>query len=348
MKKMKLILGSLKYFIFYFSICSLSVGQQNPLDANLQLDDPVQAFENIPINSRKIEIDLGRTEFPNSGHFQGIQSYYDSSLKKQICFISRDSELKAYFITAAFDPGTLSDGEIRHIQYLPSDGRQPPLRHAGGIQLIGDYLVVGVEDNQDKLRSEIQFWDVADPFATKQRTSLTVKRESTIPKDKTAGAVAVVKRAKDHLMLVANWGTKALDFYTSNRLPLINDSCKFFLNFRWTIAEAEKDLWKPDSNWGNYQSINLICDRDFNLFLLGFYTKDSCSELIDLFSIDLSKDPEYIIQKLSSKQILLGEDVHFQYSGGITIKSSTELSCYSTERKEGAKIIVNVSSWNGP
>ena len=53
----------------------------------------------------------------------------------------------------------------------------PPLRHAGGMQLAGDVLAVGLEDNQQKTRSEIQFWDVADPARLVQLAHLTLRRD---------------------------------------------------------------------------------------------------------------------------------------------------------------------------
>lgn len=328
--------------ILLFGADSLFADQRPPTDANPQLADPLRAFENIPVKARALTLRRGDTKFPDGGHFQGIQSYFDSSLNQQIYFVSRNSGAKGYFFTAAFDAGPRSTGEIRRLQYLPSDDRQPPLRHAGGMQLTGRYLVVGVEDNQIKRRSQIQFWDVSDPFAPKLRTPLTVLREGAIPKDKTAGAVGLVKRANDHLLVVANWDAKALDFYASNGRPLSDDACRFALIVRWNRDAANRREWKPDRNWGSYQSINLVSDRDANLFLLGFHTADG-KNVIDFFSIDPSNEPTTIIRKLSTKNMVLNGGAQFQYSGGISINASGELSCYASERDDDAEIILNVS-----
>jgi hypothetical protein len=322
---------------------SLLAAQSNSRDSNPQLDDPIRAFEAIPSDARKIAFGRGDAEFPNGGHFQGIQSYFDVPHNKQICFISHDSEVNAYFIVVAFDPGQQSVGAIRHLQYLPSDGHQPPLRHPGGMQLIGRYLVIGVEDNRDRHRSQVQFWDVSDAFHPQQRTSLTVFRESATPEDKTAGAVGIVKRACDHLLVVANWDARALDFYESNGLSLSDDACRFTFKIRWTSMDANRDLWEPDENWGRYQAVNLVCDRDFHIFLLGFNTASQGRDIIDLFSVDLSKPSEDIIRKLADKHMIFEGGVQFSYSGGIYIKSSSELSCYATERGDCGDIDVNVS-----
>jgi hypothetical protein len=321
---------------------SLCADQPHPTDANPQLADPLHAFENIPVKARGITLRRGDTKFPDGGHFQGIQSYFDSSLNQQIYFVSRNSGEKGFFFTAAFDAGPRSAGEIRRLQYLPSDDRQPPLRHAGGMQLTGRYLVVGVEDNQVKRRSQIQFWDVSDPFAPKLRTPLTVIREGATPKDKTAGAVGIVNRANDHLLVVANWDARALDFYASNGRPLSDDACRFALTVRWNRDTANRLAWKPDRNWGSYQSINLVSDRDTNLFMLGFHTADG-RNVIDFFSVDPSNESTTIIRKLSTKNMVLSRGAQFQYSGGISINASGELSCYATERDDDAKIILNVA-----
>ena len=320
---------------------SLLTAQSNSRDSNPKLDFPVRAFEAIPKDARRIVFRQGDTEFPIGGHFQGIQSYFDIALNKQICFLSHDSDEKAYFIAVEFDPDQQRVGVIRHFQYLPSDGNQPPLRHPGGMQLIGSYLVIGVEDNQDRCRSQIQFWDVSDPFHPQQRKGLTVPRESTTPEDKTAGAVGIVKRAHDHLLVVANWDAKALDFYESNGLPLGDETCRFTFKVRWTSMDANRDSWEPDENWGSYQAVNLICDRHFQIFLVGFDTAIPNRDIIDLFSVDLSKPPADIIRKIADKHMIFEGDVHFRYSGGIFIKSSTDLSCYATEA--GVRVETNVN-----
>ena len=321
----------------------LFADQAQLTNANPQLDDAVRAFEDIPRKARSIEFRRGDTSFPAGGHFQGIQAYFDPSLKKQVCFVSRNSGAKAYFITMVFDPDTLGTGAVRHLQYLPSDGRQPPLRHPGGMQRIGKYLVVGVEDNQGKRRSQIQFWDVSKPLDPKQRTSLTVIRESTMPKDQTAGAVGIVQRANDHLLVVANWDAQALDFYVSNGLPLGDDACRFSFRARWAVDAANRDSWTPNLNWGSYQCINLVSDGAGNVFLLGFHTSGRGENVIDLFSVNLSQMPPNIIRKVSTRQIALSGGVQFQYAAGIFVRSSTELACYATERHDHDVITVNVS-----
>ncbi len=325
-------------------VCPLLAADRIRLDANPQLDDPVHALARMPAIAREIKFQAGEdTVFPPGGHFQGIQAYYDKSLDKQICFVSRDSDAKGYFITVAFDRGPSGLGTVRHFQDLPSDARQPPLRHAGGMQLIGSFLVVGVEDNQDKRRSQVQFWDVSDPLSPRLRSPLAVVREGGTAKDQTAGAVGIVRRRDDHLLVVANWDAEALDFYKSNGRPLSDDECRFTFAARWSRDRAIKTGWEPDGNWGSYQSINLVCDREFNVFLLAFKTDGAGRDLIDLYAVDLSSDPPAMIRKLSNKQMFFQGGAHFRSAGGIHVESATEISCYATERSDHGVTSINVS-----
>ena len=64
------------------------------------------------------------------------------------------------------------------------------LRHAGGFQVLGDYLAVGVEEGEV---SEVVFYDLRDHsrpqrLHTLERTSAALHRDGDPP---TAGAVAV-------------------------------------------------------------------------------------------------------------------------------------------------------------
>ncbi len=315
---------------------------QGLTDANPRLDDVPGALANIPNRARAIVFRKGSTLFPEGGHFQGIQSVFDVRANKQICFVTRVSATVALLLTIEFPVGPESFGEIKHLHVLPSDGKLPPLRHPGGSQLIGNYLVVGVEDNQARLRSQVQFWDVSKPQALVQRKPLTVLRESVTPKEKTAGAVGIVKRDSDHLLVVANWDCESLDFYLSNGYPLSDDRCRFGLKARWSIDKARKDDWIPDRHWGSYQSISLVADRDSRIYLLGCLT-DTSKDYIDLYSIDLTAHPTRLIQKLARKQITLTGGAHFLYSGGIFVKSSRELVSYSTERNVHDQMTINVS-----
>jgi hypothetical protein len=77
--------------VFCFNADSVFADPPGTTDANLQLDDPVIAFEKIPEVFRTAAFLRGTAAFPNGGHFQGIQSYFDATQNRRICFLSHDS-----------------------------------------------------------------------------------------------------------------------------------------------------------------------------------------------------------------------------------------------------------------
>jgi hypothetical protein len=305
-------------------------------DANPPVDNPILALANLSQGGRSFAFEASAHALPDGGHLQGIQAFHDIDTDRHFCFLSHDSERVAYFVTVEFQYGsqrsrTDGEGQILQRQNLPSDGRLPSLRHAGGMQRIGDYLVIGVEDNQLKCRSQIQFWDISEPLEPRIRAPLTVTRESERAKSMTAGAVGIVKRQTDHLLIVANWDAEDLDFYTSNGLPLGDDGCRFEFKMRWSQKHAEKSAWVPDKDWGGYQALNLVADSESQIFILGFYTVGNNEDIIDIFSLDLARENSEVIRKVGSKRMQLASGAHFRYAGGIDIRSPKRLDCYASE-----------------
>ena len=76
----------------------------------------------------------------------------------------------------------------------------------------------------------------------------------------TAGAIAVVKRALDYLLIVGSWDSDTLDFYRSNGIALGESGCEFIYWQTWNRDDAVRDNW-CDEIWGNYQNLNLLHSR---------------------------------------------------------------------------------------
>ena len=305
-----------------------------------QMADIVRALEKIPTEMTLVSFDRGGIELARGGHLQGIQMRFDAAGNRHVAFLSHDSATVAYLVIVEFPADLSGDGRIVHVHVFPGDGRSPPLRHAGGIQLLGNLLVVGLEDNQQKTRSEIQFWNVAKPEQPVQLKHLTIRR-SGVPKDKTAGAVGIVKREKDHLLAVANWDSRAIDFYASNGKPLDDPNCRFELEVRWRAASAEKENWQPDKVYGKYQALNLIADAEQNLFLIGPHTA-SGKDFLDLFAIDMRAEPNRLLRKLKSKRIQLPLSNHFLYAGGVWI-TKDGLAILSSPRNFNTKTRISIA-----
>jgi hypothetical protein len=304
------------------------------------ISNVVSAWEAMPTDGKLMKFAPGAKPFARGGHFQGIQIALDAANDRHVAFLSHDSETVAYLVIVEFPSARPGDGRIIQVHEFPSDGQSPPLRHAGGIQLLGDILAVGLEDNQQKGRSEIQFWDVAKPTNLAQLKHLTIRRTGA-PKDKTAGGVGLVQRERDVLVAVANWDSRAIDFYASNGKPLADRDCRFEFSAGWRNEAADKSDWQGDQAFGTYQAVNLVADANRNLFLIGFDTNLAGQDFADLFAIDMGQSPGKLLRKLSHKPMKLAGANHFRYSGGIWIHQD-RLSILSTQRDFNSEVRINI------
>ncbi|MEX0677889.1 MAG: hypothetical protein WD063_12480 [Pirellulales bacterium] len=330
--------------LFVAGICamaaSLLVGQEARQIDDGKIANVVSAFERIPAEGKLFSFERGAIDLPRGGHLQGIQMRFDAAGNRHLAFLSHDSATVAYLAIVEFPADLAREGRIVHVHTFKGDGRSPPLKHAGGIQLLGDLLVVGLEDNQQKTRSEIQFWNVGNPEKPVKLEHLTIRRAGA-PEDKTAGAVGIAKREKDYLVAVANWDSRAIDFYTSNGKPLDEENCRFELRVRWRDDLAEKADWRPDELFGEYQAINLVTDAEANVSLVGTHTARE-RDFTDLFAIDVGREPTRIVRKLASKQMGLDGGNHFRYAGGVWMQNDG-LAILSSQRNVDPQTRINVA-----
>jgi hypothetical protein len=276
---------------------------------------PPPEFGQLGNTTGELRFARGEQTIPAGGHFQGIQLRFDAATHRHLAFLSHDSLTVAYLAVVEFPESLDRPGQVLAVHEFPSDGRSPPLRHAGGIQLCGDILAVGLEDNQLKTRSEVQFWNAADPLKFAQLAHLTIKREGA-PKEKTAGAVGLVKRERDHLLAVANWDSRDVDFYVSNGRPPADAECRFELAEHWSAKSAATGQWRPDDRFGAYQAINLMAAGE-RMFLIGFESRTPGGDVADLFELDVAAGPARLLTKVASKSVRLTAGSHFQAAGGL-------------------------------
>ncbi len=253
---------------------------------------------------------------PTGGHTQGIQMMHDPQRQRYVAFLSHDSLLFGYLLVVEFSEDLNRPGRAIELHQFPSDGESPPLRHAGGIQVCDKVLAVGVEDNQQKTRSEVQFWDMTEPVLPRQYEHLTIRRKGE-PEDQTAGGVGLARRQHDHVVAVANWDSKAIDFYLSNGKPLEDKDCRFALHTRWLAATANRLDWKPDQKVDAYQAVNLVSDAAGKILLLGFATTNRGQDIVDVFEVDLNqRDGDQMLQKVARQMMRLTAGSHFRHAGG--------------------------------
>ena len=227
-------------------------------DENIKIENVLSSFEAHGEEAAVMEFSMEGWSMPSGGHLQGIQRTYTA---KPYFIISGSSDHEAYFIVV----GKTVDGyEIIQKKTISHN----PYRHAGGIQIIGDYLVVGVEDNSKRNKSRVCFFHMRNPEKPTGDPIITIPREGE-EKLATAGAIAIAKRSADHLLVVGSWDSDTLDFYRSNGVALGKPGCEFTYWQTWNKDDACRRDWCDDT-WGNYQNLNLVRDINDSLFLIGY------------------------------------------------------------------------------
>ncbi|MGD9721309.1 MAG: hypothetical protein AB7O59_08875 [Pirellulales bacterium] len=295
----------------------------------------VAALGKLPGSSSPLTFQLGDFKLPRGGHLQGVQMRFNVDRQRHLAFLSHDSETIGYLLVVEFPADLSRPGRAIHMLEFPSDRHQPPLRHAGGIQLCGDVLAVGLEDNQQKSRSEVQFWNLADPTRPARLDNLTIRRSGDA-KDQTAGAVALAHRGHDYLTAVANWDSRAIDFYTTNGKPLADPQCFFIHRTRFRVDHADTGGWQPDKDVAAYQAVNLVVDQAENVFLAGFATAPNGNDLVDLFAVDFAHPPDKLLSKVARKAVRLAGGAHFQNGAGLW-NDRGRLSLLATPRNLSAE-----------
>jgi len=299
-------------------------------DENIKMRDVRSSFEQQGEHATVIEFATDGWSIPSGGHLQGIQRTDIDG--RRYFIISGSSDDAAYFIVV----GRTSRGYgIVQRKVICRE----PYRHAGGIQVIGDYLAVGVEDNLERDKSRVHFFDVASPEEPIGEPIITIQREGT-KKLATAGAVAVAKRARDYLLIAGSWDSDTLDFYRSNGAALREPGCEFTYWQTWSKNDACKENWCNDT-WGSYQNLNLISDIHDRLFLLGYYCNADNGDCVDLYSLDLSKPSSEMVRKESSKIAKCKQGASFKYGGGGYIKDEDSLVSYACERNCRDTTVIN-------
>ena len=318
--------------------------------ANPHISNVPDAVDRISQQSRTVQIEAGHLNLPLGGHLQGIQRSYVTRGRAATMVLSGSSDSESYCLwarvplpldsggpsslTCPQKPETGGDTETSvHYQKLCD----APFRHAGGIQVIGQYLTVGVEDNSNRDQSKVLFYDISDPVSPQQLPHLTIERSGT---GLTAGAVGIVRRSSGHLLLVGRWDSSVLDLYISNGKPLHDLDCRFSPSHIWDSSDADRSDWTPDPVWGSHQSLNLVSDVTGNLYLLGFNRNAEGIDCLDLFRLDTTQRTPKMIQKLSSRPMYCPPGRGFRHGAGIFIMPNG-LSAYACEKDTHDRITIN-------
>jgi len=289
------------------------------LDAHPRVDDVLAALQRVSATPQQVPCQSGDFSVPSGGHLQGIQRATIAG--EPFAILSGSAARESYLTLISL---TDSTGQVTAIKPLLSR----PFKHAGGFQVCGDYLAVGIEDDNTKDTSRIWILKLPDLLASaRPRPVIEIERQGAY-KRATAGAVGMVKVADRHLVCVGTWDSATIDIYLSNGKALEEPACEFELREIWDLKKADRSEWS-DRDFASYQNLNLVVDAKDQAYLVGF-ARTGGADVADVFkfSLDASVPCENRFQKLK-RFALRGQKTSFRHGAGLVVTDSKTLSVLS-------------------
>jgi len=299
---------------FSLLICGLRPAQA--AEMNPRVDDVLAALANVAPTPRLVPCHSGDFAVPAGGHLQGIQQATIG--EQRFAILSGSSSAESYLALIALD-GAM--GRVAEIE--PLLGR--PFKHAGGFQVCGDYLAVGIEDDNTKQVSKI--WIVALGELLKAagpKPIIEIERRGAY-KRATAGAVGMAKANGRHLLCVGTWNSATIDIYHSNGKGLGDPACAFAFRETWDVKNADRSNWS-DGDFASYQNLNLVVDGNDRVFLIGF-AHTGGKDVMDVFELRLGNavPMENRLKKLC-RHALQGQETSFRHGSGLTVVDSSTVN----------------------
>lgn len=298
---------------------------------NLKIKDMLKAYNNIKEQGVAIELLGNDWSVAIESHIQGVAIYRGyliithSGGQLDSCSADRFDTHKGFICIYNLD--TQEKNMLYHFN-TPEEGYD----HPGGIQIIGDVLVVPLEGESDSI---IRFYD------------LSVMTYATPPslmdyKLKVAGKVGGVgitsySRGEFEVYLLATYadnnGNPRIDFYDSITLS------------DFSLVESYSC---PKSG---YQEICLLTDTNQVVYMIGFRGDGrglSYIDYVDLYEIDpikmniiqIDQDRHMITDSVSGNWY----GVHFRWGAGLKIQHDTRFDLLATERDFYEQFYINTFS----
>ncbi len=253
------------------------------------------------------------------GHIQGIQKMIRNESEYYI--VTGSSSSYSYYSILKKDK---VENRLITIQHILGN----PFRHAGGFQINKNLMAIGVEDNQKKNRSKVLIYEVNNPESIPAEPWITIDRFGT-SKRATAGCVAITELDKKVIIIVGDWDTVNLDFYVIERKLIEADSAALTVEYTINTRTADKSDW-IDEAWLSYQNINLLQDKDGEIWLAGTATNMANENILDLYKLTIDQFKVFSLTKIISKNFGFNPDTSFRWGAGVYISGDQSIQILAT------------------
>lgn len=249
------------------------------------------------------------------GHLQGVQYLYANGNDYYV--VSGSSSTYSYYsiIKAGQKNAVVSVSKIM--------GK--PFKHAGGFQIHNNLMAIGIEDNDAKDKSKVLIWRLEDPENPPEKPFITIERAGA-PKRATAGSVGIAETNGVLLIVVGDWDSEHLDFYTAKIDGLA--PYKATLKYSLDTKLIDKSQW-TDENWLSYQNINILKDKSNQLYLAGMTSFKTKEDIIDLYELRTDDQWSYQLKKVYTKKFPGNNTTKFRWGSGVCTGPDGKLAILS-------------------
>ncbi len=283
----------------------------------------------IPVRS-----DFPKSDIKGSKHFQGVQRLHYGT--DDYFVVSASGNSAGYLFL--FDRTNNEQVQLK-IYNDPSKSNEEPIdsvvdtayTHAGGIQLIGNILVVPVEKGTS---SKVYFYDLSEKGKAKRLSTLIDRSQGDLKAE--AGAVGIAKENNGgYIVVVGRNNSNILDFYRSTTGTLLNN-----MTFRYIATWKESELTGSDKEFGNYQNLNLMREEGTNtLYMVGThnnYATGGGQDWADLFKITIGSNSEAVTIEKVTKKHMYARELNFDAGAGVYIYDKHTIGIYAVSHHAGS------------
>lgn len=302
-------------------------GQVVKSAANPIVDNASWQFAAIATDGEKADL-TGGDEYSDTSysHVQGFARYEGYYLVVQ----NRHDHAygKIYFFDA--DTGALVDSW--HLEVGSgsddADGHDLSYNHPGGIQVIGDYLLVPIQ-TQNYQHSVVQLWDLT-PLRSGS-TAITLVDGDFLPdsNDKRIGAIGIVNTGDGFVIAAGN--DKTIHIYTAEGTDLEKADFQFSFSGKTKYDSAGACLLTDDSG-----TIYLVSTGGESFVV-------SYDDYALLYRIDVANQQiGYVSAKTCMSHSTIGfAGVHFRWGSGIYFREGPRLGLMATQRVMEKSFTIN-------
>lgn len=273
----------------------------------------IQQLDKIRNRPKKIKIE-NQIEIENGGgHLQGVQAYRYQD--EDYYFFSGSSKIYGYLAVADKE-------EVKRLHIVGD----LPLKHAGGFQLAGPWLAVGVEDNEARNLSEVKVYRIDNPLAIDIKPAGVVKRQGDWERA-TAGAIAVCELENELVLLVGDWSNRHIDFYQVQFSEVGSEYFQFEKTAEISLANVSRNNWIESEAWP-YQNINLIKYQG-EIYLFGFSSGPGDKNLMDVYFLENLKSKTPVLTKVYQRIFKRSKITRFGWGAGISFDEKAGFTIYA-------------------